>query len=57
MLKERLAMQATKGDAVKKDSKEDGREVDKEFGRKRRNCQHKKRTVSNSFVFGSQLFD
>jgi protein involved in polysaccharide export with SLBB domain len=58
-LKERLAMQATKSDAVKKESKEDGEvEVDKDFGRKQEKIRNTKIKDSvNALIFGSQLFD
>jgi protein involved in polysaccharide export with SLBB domain len=58
-LKERLAMQAAKGDEVKKEIINDGElEVDKRFGRKQEEIVNTKIKESlNSLIFGSQLFD
>jgi protein involved in polysaccharide export with SLBB domain len=58
-LKERLAMQAAKGDEIKKEIIYDGElEVDKGFGRKQEEIVNTKIKESlNSLIFGSQLFD
>ncbi|TDE41752.1 sugar transporter [Flavobacterium rhamnosiphilum] len=59
-LKERLAMQATKTDVVKKDRDDEDKDkgLEKEFGRKQEKIVNTKVKDSiNALVFGSELFD